>query len=93
MTTPSARRSDPVTSHDAAAQAGGLAARHHTSIIACLEAHGAQGKDQIGAHTYMTGVQVCRRLKELERGGSIRPTGRTVRSVSGRSEREWEATK
>ena len=34
-------------------------------------------------------MQVARRLHELERDGEIALTGRTVKSKSGRNEREW----
>ena len=87
---PGARHSDPSTSHQAAAQAKELAARHHRIILQCLTAHGAAGKDRIGALTTLTGVAVCRRLAELQKAGKIKPTGRTVLSTAGRHEREWE---
>lgn len=37
----------------------------------------------------MNGVQVCRRLTELQRLSKIKWTGRYVTSTSGRQEREW----
>ena len=86
---PQARHSDPVTSHLAAASAKEMAARHHRTILACLEAHGALGKDGIAARTQLTGVAVARRTTELHRAGLIQPTGKTVASTSGRQEREW----
>jgi len=89
---PTARRSDPVTSHEAAESAKELAARHHRIILAALS-RGPAGKDRIGTLTSLTGVQVCRRLTELHRAGQIEPTGRTVASTAGRQEREWAATK
>lgn len=89
--TPRARRLDPATSHQAADSAKELAARHHRLIVQVLRDHGPCGKDGIGARTSLTGVQVCRRLTEMERLGSIVPTGRTVKSTSGRNEREWRA--
>lgn len=88
---PIARRTDPATSHQAAAQARELAARHHRIIVDCLKAHGPLGKDGIAVRTSITGVAVCRRLTELERAGLARPTGRNVQSTAGRAEREWEA--
>lgn len=87
--TPGARVNDPATSHQAAAQAKELAARHHRIILACLEAHGPAGKDRIAALTSLTGVAVCRRLSELHKAGRITTTGRTVTSTAGRAEREW----
>lgn len=87
---PAARRSDPSTSHDAAAQARELAAQHHRVILACLEAHGALGKDGIATRTHLTGTQVARRTCELNKMGRIQATGKTVLSTAGRKEREWE---
>lgn len=88
---PRARRRDPVTSHEAARQAKQLAADHHRLILNVLRDHGALGKDGIGARTALTGVQVCRRLGELEKLGLIVATGRHVMSTAGRAEREWRS--
>lgn len=88
---PRVRRRDPITSHLAAASSKELAAHHHKLILKVLRTHGPLGKDGIGARTALTGVQVCRRLGELERLGLIEPTGRNVQSTAGRSEREWKA--
>lgn len=86
---PLARASDPVTSHAAADSASEIQARHHRIILAALEQHGPAGKDRLAVLTSLTGVQVCRRLVELERMGKAKPTGRTVTSTAGRQEREW----
>ena len=87
---PGARRSDPETSHLAAAQAKELAARHHRLILDVLQQHGPLGKDGIAARLRgLDGVAVCRRLTELQRIGKIQPTGRNVQSTAGRAEREW----
>lgn len=88
---PAARQSDPATSHQAAAQAVELAAKHHRIILQCLREHGPSGKDAIASRTQLDGVAVCRRLSEMERAGLIVPTGKTVKSTAGRSEREWKA--
>jgi hypothetical protein len=88
---PSARSTDPATSHAAAAQAHELRSRHHALIVECLRRHGPLGKDGIAARTGMTGVAVARRTVELQRNGMIRTTGRTVPSLAGRAEREWKA--
>lgn len=85
---PTARRSDPITSHDAAESAKELAARHHRIIVAALS-RGPAGKDRIAALTSLSGTQVARRTCELHRQGLIEPTGRTVTSTAGRQEREW----
>lgn len=87
---PRARRSDPDTSHEAAESAKELAARHHRMILSALSI-GPCGKDRIATRTALNGVQVCRRLSEMERAGLIKPTGRNVKSTAGRNEREWTA--
>ena len=88
---PLARNSDPSTSHGAADQAKELQARHHRIIVAALHQHGPCGKDRLAVLTNLTGVQVCRRLSELDSLGLAKPTGRTVKSTAGRAEREWWA--
>ncbi len=88
--TPLARNSDPITSHAAADQAQAMRHAHHTAILGALRT-GAMGKDEIAHFTALNGVQVCRRLPGLQALGLVRPTGRTVRSDTGRQEREWEA--
>jgi hypothetical protein len=89
---PRARRHDPATSHAAAESAVELSARHRQIILACLKKHGPMGKDAVAARTRLDGVQVCRRLSEMQRLGQAEPTGKTVSSTSGRAEREWTAT-
>jgi hypothetical protein len=89
---PSVRRTDPATSHAAAAQAGELRAKHQGAILDALRTFGPGGKSRISQHCWLDPVQVCRRLKDLHRAGLIRPTGRTVPSTAGRGEREWECT-
>lgn len=86
---PLARRSDPATSHLAAAQAGELQAAHQREILAALKL-GPAGKSAIAARSGLDGHAVARRLPELQRKGLAKPTGRTVPSTSGRDEREWE---
>ncbi|HOU64443.1 MAG TPA: hypothetical protein PK861_00225 [Thermomonas sp.] len=86
---PTARRSDPGTSHAAADQARELTKRHNAIIIHCLQMHGPLGKDGIAARTKLEGVQVCRRLSELKALHMIKPTGKKVCSTAGRAEREW----
>jgi predicted ArsR family transcriptional regulator len=88
---PRARSFDASTSHAAASAARSLQAQHADQILACLRKHGAMGKDGIAARTKLDGVQVCRRLVELERAGLAATTGKTVPSTSGRAEREWAA--
>ena len=88
LTAPQARRTDPETSHAAAESARELATRHQFLIIEALRFKDS-GKDAIARRTGLSGVAVARRLPELERQGKVKPTGRTVKSNTGRSEREW----
>ena len=88
---PRARRTDPATSHAAAQMALDLQANHVSAILMALDRLGAAGKDGIAYIADLPGVAVARRLTELYRAGLVRPTGKTVRSDSGRPEREWEA--
>jgi predicted Rossmann fold nucleotide-binding protein DprA/Smf involved in DNA uptake len=81
-----ARRSDPATSHAAAASAP--VAEHQAVILDAL-ASGPAGASGIAARCGLSSHQVNKRLTELARAGRIVETGRTVRSGSGRGEREW----
>jgi predicted transcriptional regulator len=83
------RTSDPTTSYEAADSAKDLASRHAGLIVDCLEKYGALGKDGIAAQTGLESNQVARRLNELSNMNLIELTGRTVKSKSGRNEREW----
>jgi transcription initiation factor IIE alpha subunit len=84
------RCSDPVTSYEAADSAKDLATKHFAIIVDCLKAHGALGKDGIAQHSGLDSNQVARRLNELSNMDLIELTGRTVKSKSGRNEREWK---
>ena len=88
---PMARLRDTATSHAAAAQATELQGDHFAAILAALGRFGAMGKDGIAKHARLNGVQVCRRLVELQRMGLAKLTGKTVLSAAGRQEREWVA--
>jgi len=85
------RASDPITSYEAAESAKDLASKHFSMIVDTLKAHGALGKDGIAKHSGLEPNQVARRLNELSNMGLIELTGRTVKSKSGRKEREWNA--
>ena len=84
------RNSDPITSYEAADAAKDLASKHFNIIVDCLEAHGALGKDGIAQRSGLDSNQVARRLNELSNMDLIELTGRTVKSKSGRNEREWK---
>ena len=81
-----ARRTDPATSHAAAASAP--VAEHQAVILDAL-AVGPAGASGIAERCGLLPHQVNKRLTELARGGRIVQTGRVVRSGSGRGEREW----
>jgi len=88
---PRVRKTDPETSFQAAESIKPVAERHFQVILECLQAHGALGKDGIASLTSLNGNQVARRLNEMQKIGLIHLTGKTVKSNSGRSEREWSA--
>ena len=81
-----ARRTDPATSHAAAASAP--VANHQAKILDEL-AIGPAGASGIAARCRLSSHQVNKRLTELARSGRIMATGRLLRSASGRAEREW----
>lgn len=88
---PRVRSTDPETSFEAAEAIKPVVAVHHQVILECLQTHGALGKDGIAAMTNLDGNQVARRLNEMKILGLIELTGNTVKSNSGRNEREWIA--
>jgi len=86
---PRVRTTDPVTSFEAAEAIKPIVSLHYQIILECLQAHGALGKDGIASLTNLDGNQVARRLNEMQKIGLIHLTGKTVKSDSGRNEREW----
>lgn len=87
-----ARRTDPATSHAAADAAARFWATQAGKVLDCLRKHGPQGKTNIARRTGLTGVQVDRRLPDLEARGLALPTSQTELSDAGREERIWVAT-
>jgi len=87
---PRVRANDPVTSFEAAELIKDAVSQHHQTILNCLQKHGALGKDGISARTDLDSNQVARRLNEMKVIGLIQLTGNTVKSNSGRNEREWQ---
>lgn len=83
-----AGRSDPPTSHAAAREAVGLRSDHQRRILEAL-AIGPAGASGIASRCGLVPHQVNKRISELAKAGTIVETGRTVRSASGRGEREW----
>jgi len=86
---PRVRTTDPVTSFEAAESIKPVAGQHFQVILECLQTYGALGKDGIASLTSLDGNQVARRLNEMQKIGLIQLTGKTVKSDSGRNEREW----
>ena len=88
---PRVRNTDPATSHEAAASITDVSS-HYAQILEALSTIGPLGKDGISACTNLDSNQVARRLNEMKMMGLIELTGNTVKSNSGRSEREWQCT-
>ena len=86
---PRVRTTDPITSFEAAESIKPVVNKHYDIILECLQTYGALGKDGISSLTKLNNMQVARRLHEMERINLIRLTGKTVKSNSGRNEREW----
>ena len=86
-----ARKTDPATSHAAAARAGEFAAGHASRILAALQDNGPSTADEIAHATGLTVVQVDRRLPEMQRSGIAAPTGETRLSASRVPQRVWKA--
>jgi predicted Rossmann fold nucleotide-binding protein DprA/Smf involved in DNA uptake len=83
-----ARKSDPTTSHAAAARVKEFRSQQHAAILEALAA-GPAGASRIAERCGLNSHQVGKRLHELEAAGRIALTGRTVASASRRGEREW----
>ena len=88
---PRARKVDPTTSQEAATSIKEVAPIHMQRIHECLHEHGPMGKDSIAMALDMNPNQVSRRLPEMQTMGLVACTGKTVKSNSGRQEREWRA--
>lgn len=88
---PRVRAHDPVTSFEAAESIKESVSEHHQIILDCLIKHGALGKDGIAARTNLDSNQVARRMNEMRVLGLVMLTGNTVKSNTGRNEREWQA--
>lgn len=88
---PLCRASDPITSFEAADRVKEFRAADQYAILAALHNFGPGGADSIGALINRPGHAVGKRLKELHDAGRIALTGQSVRSDSGRRQREWRA--
>lgn len=66
-----ARRTDPVSSHDAADRAAAFAATHVGRILKALDVLMTATALEIATHSGLTIVQVDRRRKEMEDAGMV----------------------
>jgi predicted Rossmann fold nucleotide-binding protein DprA/Smf involved in DNA uptake len=82
-----ARRTDPLTSHAAAARLPAFKGQHATAILEALAA-GPAGQSGIAERTGLTVAQVSKRLCELRRGGLVERDGE-ARSASGGREARY----
>jgi predicted transcriptional regulator len=85
------RSSDPITSYQAADSIQEVAPKHFQTILQALKEHGPMGKDAIAQKTGLNPNAVSRRLPELQKLDLVATTGKTVKSLSGREEREWKS--
>ena len=85
-----ARSSDPITSFMAADSAQAFIASHEIRILLHLHRHGPMGVDSISDWAGLEAHAVGKRMAALAARGAVRLTGNTVRSNSGRQQREWE---
>lgn len=93
---PAARRSDPRTSHDAAASMRTAATEQCARVLTALQDLGEAGATAIARRCGLTQVQVCRRLPELEAAQQVAVVmdgdlPRRTKTSSGRGERVWRA--
>lgn len=93
-TDPTARRSDPSTSHDAAASVREQAKAQRAPVLGVLAAEGRATADRIDE--VLTGeggwlrTTASRRLPELKRLGQVRRLAETAPTRSGRQAKLWE---
>ena len=88
---PLARGNDPITSFQAADSAKAFIASHEIRILLHLQRHGPMGVDNISDWAGLEAHAVGKRMAALAVRGAVRLTGKTVRSNSGRQQREWQA--
>jgi predicted ArsR family transcriptional regulator len=86
-----ARSNDPLVSFLAADSAKSFIKTHENKILTTLQGIGPLGVDAIACRIGLSGHQVGKRMTALKLLGLICLTGNTVRSSSGRGEREWAA--
>lgn len=85
-----ARRTDPATSHEAAARVAEFSSAHHQRVMDALRrAGGRAGAEQIAHIAGMDAYAARKRLPELQALGAVRATEETAMTRSGRRERVW----
>ena len=85
------RKSDPITSHLAAARVSEFSSAHCKLICDALAECGPMTCDEIADHTGLLGHQVNKRVSDLQRKGEAEPTGELRLSGSGRKARVWRS--
>lgn len=88
---PLARGNDPLTSFQAADSAKAFIRTHERDIVNALKSLGAMGVDEIAESIALYPHAVGKRMTALHKRGEVELTGRTVKSSSGRNQREWMA--
>ena len=88
---PLARGSDPLTSFQAADSIKLFKRSHEQRIVRILKLCGPMGVDSIASSVLLEPHAVGKRMKALHERGEVALTGRTVKSDSGRNQREWMA--
>jgi hypothetical protein len=88
---PTARATDPKTSHDAAKRASGSAGQHRAAIVEALGL-GPAGQTEIARRTGLTVAAVSKRLCELRRAGVIVRVGDATSATGGREAAYGRAT-
>jgi predicted ArsR family transcriptional regulator len=87
-----ARRTDPATSHDAAARVDEFGDAHRAKILRALKSLGEAGAEQIASLCGIESYAIRKRLPELARLGYVRVIeGEIHKTSTGRSERVWVA--
>jgi predicted transcriptional regulator len=88
---PAARKTDPVTSHDAAASMLEAAGLQRRILVNLLRAHGPMTADELDTLADWRPTTAGRRLAECERLGVVQRTGATRPTRSGRAAEVWAA--
>lgn len=91
-TTPKARRSDPLISHQAASDVAPKVGSREMVVLRVLGERGASNWDQIAEHAGVRASSISPRFKPLREKGLIYDTGRTEAGNSGSNQTVWALT-